>query len=421
MSRVVGVLCVYLVLTGVLSGARATSTGNPNAPGDTNQAPLPEAGLDQTITRGRKAYLDASGSTDPDGTIVAYDWTVQTPDGTTVAVDCHNCTRTTFRPRELGTYEVSLGVTDDANRTRRDTFFVNVTRGTGPTVSLQGQDGLAPGTTTTYVADVRAGTAPLESVTWTLQNSTVATEQVSNGTARAAVELAFPSPGVYLVRARAKDAVGRTANETLPVRVGGSVPSGTSTSGNVSNTSRSGRPTATPGGGDSDPTVQPKEIEIGDVPDPITNKNVLEKIDDIDESSEKYCEPRSTKGATFYENLRPHSAAHAFSGSSTDPCAYQTDLADYEMAVSESGDRKVVTEPDVDIVDGVVDTDIDNDDVSTQSKHSIINRNFKIGANRNKKSNNQDNSLDKTKGLENLASSLFDDKGSVNQEGIMVP
>jgi hypothetical protein len=42
-----------------------------------NEPPLADAGLDQTVDRGATVLLDGTGSRDPDGEIVSYQWTVR--------------------------------------------------------------------------------------------------------------------------------------------------------------------------------------------------------------------------------------------------------------------------------------------------------------------------------------------------------
>lgn len=88
--------------------------------------PLAEAGLDQEVSRGSTVFLDATGSRDPDGGSLAYEWTIRTPSGATVTPECATCARTEFAARETGRYEVTVTVTDDEGRPREDTLYVDV-------------------------------------------------------------------------------------------------------------------------------------------------------------------------------------------------------------------------------------------------------------------------------------------------------
>lgn len=57
----------------------------------TNDAPLADAGLDQTVTRGTTVHLDGGESRDPDGTISDYKWTITTPTDEERTPDCTDC------------------------------------------------------------------------------------------------------------------------------------------------------------------------------------------------------------------------------------------------------------------------------------------------------------------------------------------
>ncbi|MEZ3117066.1 PKD domain-containing protein [Halobaculum sp. MBLA0147] len=139
------VAVVVLAAVGAVGGGAAASgqTGlghTPSVPGvgagsggatvvtatETDQPPVARAGLDQTVPEGRTAYLDAGGSFDPDGEIVAYHWSVTGPDGRVVGLDGGEDARATFTPRSTGTYTARVTVTDDDGATRTDTASVTV-------------------------------------------------------------------------------------------------------------------------------------------------------------------------------------------------------------------------------------------------------------------------------------------------------
>ena len=94
-------------------------------PAPTNQPPVADAGPDQKVRVNRKTKLatftlDGTGSFDADGTIASYSWMLgSTPVGTTAAL-------TLSRP--VGTYTVTLTVTDDDGATHTDQATVRVVR-----------------------------------------------------------------------------------------------------------------------------------------------------------------------------------------------------------------------------------------------------------------------------------------------------
>ena len=71
-----------------------------------NQAPVSEAGLDQTTSYNQVVTLDGSGSSDPDGTIESYEWSQIS--GANVILSSNDQLTTTFTsPNEEG--ELVLG------------------------------------------------------------------------------------------------------------------------------------------------------------------------------------------------------------------------------------------------------------------------------------------------------------------------
>ncbi|MFD1515479.1 PKD domain-containing protein [Halomarina rubra] len=97
---------------------------------DRTGAPLADAGLDQTVERDTTVFLDGTGSRDPDGTVVGYEWRIETPAGDVVTPRDPTDPRTSFLAREPGRYVVTLTVTDDAGETASDSLYVDV--GVGP-------------------------------------------------------------------------------------------------------------------------------------------------------------------------------------------------------------------------------------------------------------------------------------------------
>jgi len=117
---VVALLLAVPAATAQFAGAGTTTVG-PHV--TTNDPPRPEAGLDQTGVVGTPVYLDAGGSLDSDGEIVAHEWTITAPSGTH---QTRTGTRVQFTPAETGEYTVRLRVRDDDGAERTDTAYVTV-------------------------------------------------------------------------------------------------------------------------------------------------------------------------------------------------------------------------------------------------------------------------------------------------------
>lgn len=89
----------------------------PDAPG----VPVADAGPDQTVALGSSITLDGSGSTDSDGTIVAWSWEV--PEGVLAGETIP------YAPAELGSETITLTVTDDLGLVSSDTVTITVVEG----------------------------------------------------------------------------------------------------------------------------------------------------------------------------------------------------------------------------------------------------------------------------------------------------
>ena len=90
------------------------------APSTGNTPPVADAGLDQTAVVDEVVTFDGSGSSDPDGTIVSYEWDF----GDEVTGTGETTTHAYSSP---DTYTVTLIVTDDDGATDTDTVIVTVT------------------------------------------------------------------------------------------------------------------------------------------------------------------------------------------------------------------------------------------------------------------------------------------------------
>jgi len=167
MQRYLLFLLATIVLSAGVTGVVAADDG-----------PLAAAGLDQEVGVNTTVQLDGTGSSHPDGRIDSYEWSIETPDGRTMTPDCRDCARTTFTPRTVGRYNVTLTVTDADGRTDNDTLYIHV-ENAGPTVELSGDTDPAVDDPTPYDASAEAKDADLDTLTWKLGNRMIAREPMA--------------------------------------------------------------------------------------------------------------------------------------------------------------------------------------------------------------------------------------------------
>ncbi len=188
-----------------------------------NQPPVARAGNDISLTLPTViATLDASGSSDPDGSITSYSWSrISGPAGSSLLSPLGVTTLLTGLLE--GSYSFKLTVTDNNGATASDTVNVNVLPLIPPpnqpptvnagnnisvtlpqnSVTLNGSAADSDGTVASYLWTRVSGPT-----TFTLGNSTSASTTLSNLV-----------QGVYVFRLRATDNDGATATDDIQVTV----------------------------------------------------------------------------------------------------------------------------------------------------------------------------------------------------------
>ena len=202
---VAGLLCSSL-LGGVASAGAA-------------EAPLADAGLDQTATNGTTVYLDAGGSIDPEGSITATRWTITAPDGSTVAPSCPTCVQTRFTPTRTGRYSATVTVTNGDGNTAMDTLYVTVEAPRGPTVDISGPTETAVGVPTAVTVTASADGADLRRLDLSQNGTVQANRTLAGDTANETLTQTFATPGTYRVRATVRDRLDYARRASLVVRV----------------------------------------------------------------------------------------------------------------------------------------------------------------------------------------------------------
>jgi subtilisin family serine protease len=93
-----------------------------------NDAPLADAGLDQSVVTGAAVTLDGSGSSDVEGDALAYSWSITSAPGSSSAqLDDPNAVSPSFTTDIEGSYVVELVVNDGAANSTPDSVTVTAT------------------------------------------------------------------------------------------------------------------------------------------------------------------------------------------------------------------------------------------------------------------------------------------------------
>ncbi len=173
-----------------------------------NQPPRADAGGNQRIDLGSPVLLNGAGSSDPDGTIVSYEWDLG--DGNTAAGVAVEHTY-----QAAGSYLVNLTVTDDNGATDEDFALIEVAEGPAntPPAADAGTDKIA-GVGESIMFD---GSASADSdgtiVDWVWDfgdGETASGEQVSH---------AYAAGGNYMVRLTVTDNDGATDEDSVLVTI----------------------------------------------------------------------------------------------------------------------------------------------------------------------------------------------------------
>lgn len=98
--------------------------------GTSNQSPTAEATANSnTVDAGDQITLDASGSTDPDGDDLTFEWSLSTPDGSSASLSDSQAEQPTFTTDMAGDYVASLSVNDGNGETDEDQVTVTAESG----------------------------------------------------------------------------------------------------------------------------------------------------------------------------------------------------------------------------------------------------------------------------------------------------
>ncbi len=183
-----------------------------------NNPPTANAGGPYTGTKNVALALDGSSSFDPDGTLTTWEWDCTT-DGS-YDVTTASATGGTCSYGAVGTYTVTLRVTDDDGATATDTASVTV--GNDPPIADAG--GPYSGDETVAVAVDGSGSSDPGGalVTWAWDCDNDGSFELSGPTATASCT--YAASGTYTVALQVTDDDGATATDTATVTIANGAP-----------------------------------------------------------------------------------------------------------------------------------------------------------------------------------------------------
>jgi RHS repeat-associated protein/uncharacterized repeat protein (TIGR01451 family) len=103
-------LCLTVYSTDLGAGGETSLTEGVSV--STNSAPVADAGADRVVTEGELAALDGSGSSDPDGDVLTYQWEIDTVSGPVLVIPGAVLPTTALQTLDDGDYLLTLTVSD---------------------------------------------------------------------------------------------------------------------------------------------------------------------------------------------------------------------------------------------------------------------------------------------------------------------
>lgn len=133
MKKIVAFILAALMTMIIGCGGGGGTTAPPN-----NTAPVANAGISQTISKGTPVILDGSGSSDANGDTLTYIWAFTSkPAGSIATLSNASIAKPTFTPDVVGAYVLSCVANDGKTNSSAATVTITVTAATATSATLK--------------------------------------------------------------------------------------------------------------------------------------------------------------------------------------------------------------------------------------------------------------------------------------------
>ena len=219
------------------AGAPAVTVVNPSPQGGTsnavaltiaakqgNQAPVANAGPDQTVSVGATVNLTGYGSSDSDGNSLTFQWTLTRPGGSAAALSNSNSPTPSFVADVAGNYSVQLVVSDGTLTSSPATVVISTTN--SAPVANAGRDQTAVIGSTVQLDGTRSTDFDGNrlSYTWSLTSVPSGSSASLSSTSSAQPAFVVDKAGTYVARLIVNDGVANSAPSTVTISATNSAP-----------------------------------------------------------------------------------------------------------------------------------------------------------------------------------------------------
>ncbi|MCB1682848.1 MAG: PASTA domain-containing protein [Pseudomonadales bacterium] len=182
-----------------------------------NSAPVADAGPNQSVTLGATVQLDGSASSDPDGDVLTYLWTLNFPTGSSAALSDATSATPSFVVDRDGTYTATLTVNDGELTSAADSVTITATFSGENAPSITSAPVTQGSVGSPYVYDVQAvDPDPGDTLTYTLLRAPVG---MGIDAASGLIQWSPSAAGAADVDVQVTDSTGRSDRQIYLVRV----------------------------------------------------------------------------------------------------------------------------------------------------------------------------------------------------------